>query len=198
MSTWDEKIKHIVMAGIGAVVETVEKSKEAITSFVDSEQAKKLASKGEEAVQSVADATSSTYQKIVDKIGEAEFQERIKWERNKLMNLASQVSALTPAQYEVFSSMLEDLKAKARVKEERIRTGDAASEEAIGTDGVVDSPFDPQVDTSSYQAKDGDLHQYKDPLAKSTPTSPDDDMNARIVQTDNMNEHLKQSTPRDF
>jgi 4-hydroxy-3-methylbut-2-en-1-yl diphosphate synthase IspG/GcpE len=73
----NEIIKHIAMAGIGTVVDAVEKSRDALASFASSEKTKEWVQKGEEAVQSVAEADVQACQKMKSAVSDlVEFKDR--------------------------------------------------------------------------------------------------------------------------
>lgn len=107
MDNLEEKIKKIVMTGVGVVVDTAEKTKDAIVGFVNSDQAKELADKGEKAVQSALDAGNKAFTKVKEMFTEAELKERVAREKERLTSLAKQVGALTEQQLEVFNELLQ-------------------------------------------------------------------------------------------
>ena len=72
MDNLEEKLKNNDLSGIGAIANTVEKSKYAIVEFVSSDKGKSLADKGEEVVQSAVDAGTKAVQKVKDAISETE------------------------------------------------------------------------------------------------------------------------------
>lgn len=107
MDNLEEKIKKIVMTGVGVVVNTAEKTKDAIVGFVKSDQAKELADKGEKAVQSALDAGNKAFTKVKEMFTEAELKERVAREKERLTSLAKQVGELTEQQLEVFNELLQ-------------------------------------------------------------------------------------------
>ena len=107
MDNFEEKIKKIVMTGVGAVVDTAEKAKDAIVGFAKSDQAKDLAHKGEKAVQSALDAGNKAFEKVKEIITDAELKERVAREKERLTSLAKQVGELTEQQLEVFNELLK-------------------------------------------------------------------------------------------
>lgn len=186
MDHLEEKLKNIVLAGIGAIVHTVEKSRDAIVNFAGSEQGKELAEKGEKAVQGVVDAGTQAFHKVKEALSEVELKERMHKEKERLGSLARQLNELSPEQLEV----LETLRVELREKPPEASFGpaegkDPASEAAIGKPGVTESGFVPP------HGEDGKGRAF-------TPTAPDDEQNVRQLQTNEMNEHLKQNTPPDF
>ena len=183
MDHLEEKLKNIVLSGIGAIANTVEKSKDAIVDFVSSDKGKSLADKGGEVVQSAVDAGTKAVQKVKDMISEAELNDRIKKEKERLKALAKQVHELSAEQKEVFDAYLGKLKESPWDKSYGPDEGkDPQSEEAIGKPGVNDEEFFPRADS----------HKDKSPIA------PDDEQNVKRMQTNTMNEHLKQNVPYDF
>ncbi|NLW20402.1 MAG: hypothetical protein GXY84_03405 [Clostridiales bacterium] len=183
MDQLDDKLRNIVLAGIGAVVQTVEKSRDAIADFAKSAEAKSLADKGEKAVQSAVDAGAQALKKVKDAITEAELNDRVRKEKDRLKNLARQVHELSAEQTEVFDELLRRLREKPpEMSFGPIEGKDPPSEEALGPPGVSGAAQVPQNDG-------------KKPYS---PTSPDDEYNVRRIQTNVMNEHLKQNVPPDF
>lgn len=189
MDQLEEKLRKIVMTGIGAIVETVEKSKDALAELAGSEQVKNLANKGEKAVQSAVDAGAQAVNRVKSALSEAELNDKIRREKERLKNLAQQVSDLTRDQMEVFETLLKQIKEKpAEMSYGPVEGKDPPSEEALGKPGVTESAFVP---------KPGDTGKAKKPEHFS-PTAPDDEHNIRRLQTNTMNEHLKQNVPPDF
>lgn len=184
MDNLEDKIKKIVLTGVGAIVDTAEKTKDAIAGFVKSEQAQELADKGEKAVQSALDAGNQAFKKVKELITEADLKERVRKEKERLSNLAKEVGELSAQQLEVFKHFLNEHKKKSAEEKLKQEGKDPQSEEALG---------DPEV-----KEKDS----VPDPTPKSkepfTPTAPDDDLNMGNLQTNAMNEHLKQNVPPDF
>lgn len=188
MDQLDDKIRKIVMTGIGAIVETVEKSKDAIVGFAGSDQAKALVDKGEKAVQSALDSGSKVVKKVKD---------RVKKEKERLTNLAEQVSELSPDQLEVFEALVKNFKEKPQETSFGPLEGKhPQSEEALGKPGVTESDLDPDPDDMT--SPDLAEKAKHDPLKPVTPTAPDDEQNAKRQQANAMNEHLKQNVPPDF
>ncbi|NLM86748.1 MAG: hypothetical protein GX171_08660 [Clostridiales bacterium] len=197
MDQLDDKIRKIVMTGIGAIVETVEKSKDAIVGFAGSDQAKALVDKGEKAVQSALDSGSKVVKKVKDALSEAEVKDRVKKEKERLTNLAKQVSELSPDQLEVFEALVKNFKEKPQETSFGPLEGKhPQSEEALGKPGVTESDLDPDPDDMT--SPDLAEKAKHDPLKPVTPTAPDDEQNAKRQQANAMNEHLKQNVPPDF
>lgn len=136
MEQWEDRVRRIVMAGIGAIAGTVEKSRDAIVKFAGSEQARNLADKGEKAVQSVVDAGEKAFEKVKGAISEADLKERVRRETQRLKSLAAQLHGLSDEQREVVDAMVQDLRDKggpeqAPRPEADVRgDGDAADGEA--------------------------------------------------------------------
>lgn len=197
MDQLDDKIRKIVMTGIGAIVETVEKSKDAIVEFAGSDQVKALADKGEKAVQSAIDQGGKAVKKVKEALSEAEVKDRIKKEKDRLNSLARQVSELSQEQLEVFETLLKQIKEKPpETSFGPLEGKHAESEEALGKPGVSESQFDPEGD--DLQNPNLGEKAKRDPLKVFSPTAPDDDQNVRRQQANTMNEHLKQNVPPDF
>ena len=197
MDQLEEKLRKIVLAGIGAIASTVEKSKDALVEFAGSDQAKSLADKGEKMVQSAIDAGSQAYKRVKDALSESEVKERVRKEKERLKGLAQQVRDLSEDQREVFDAMLAELKnKKAETSYGPAEGKHPPSEDALGKPGVTESDFDLPHDN----IRDPNLlgKSRKVPFDPVTPTAPDDEHNSKRVQTNTMNEHLKQNVPPDF
>ena len=197
MDQLEEKLRKIVLASIGAIASTVEKSKDAIVEFAGSDQAKNLADKGEKMVQSAIDAGSQAFKRVKDALSEADVKERVRKEKERLKSLAQQVRDLSEDQREVFDTLLKELKEKKTETSFGPAEGKhPPSEDALGKPGVTESDFDLPHDSIG----DPNLAEKsrRAPLDPVTPTSPDDEHNAKRVQTNTMNEHLKQNVPPDF
>lgn len=74
------------------------------------------------------------------------------------------------------------------------KKAEQANKKALGKPGVTSSQHDLPADKNSYKQ----VQQADQPQNVSTPTSPDDEMNSKRSQTDNMNAHIKQNVPPDF
>ncbi len=197
MDKLDEKLRNIVLAGIGAVVKTVEKSRDAIAELAASPETKALADKGEKAVQSAVDAGAQAVKKVRDAISEAELNERVRKEKDRLKSLARQVHELSKEQGEVFEELLRQLREKPpEMSFGPIEGKDPVSEEALGPPGVS-GLTDIPVPDSKLDPATAEKARHK-PLGTFSPTAPDDDQNIRRLQTNVMNEHLKQNVPPDF
>lgn len=68
---FDDKLKRVVLAGVGAVANLVEKSKEAISEFADRDSVSEMASKGEETVEKVKTAGGAVVEKAKEVGGTA-------------------------------------------------------------------------------------------------------------------------------
>ena len=199
MDKLDEKLRNIVLAGIGAVVKTVEKSRDAIAELASSPGTKALADKGEKAVQSAVDAGAQAVM-IFDSWGgvlaDGAFQ-RARKEKDRLKSLARQVHELSKEQGEVFEELLRQLREKPpEMSFGPIEGKDPVSEEALGPPGVSGLTDIPEPDSKLDPATAGKARHK--PLGTFSPTAPDDDQNIRRLQTNVMNEHLKQNVPPDF
>lgn len=184
MDNLEDKLKKIVMTGVGAIVGAAEKTKDAIADFVTSDTAKDLADKGEKAVQSALDAGNKAFTKVKDLMTEGELKDRVEKEKARLTNLAKQVAELDAQQLDVFNDLLEEYRDTHPTDNSNPEGKDPQSEEAIGTPEVKE------------------MDQVPAPTAKSdepfTPTAPDRDLNTTNLQANAMNEHLNQNVPPDF
>lgn len=204
----DDKIKHIAMAGVGVIVDAVEKTVEAVSNFAKSEKTKEWAQKGEEAVHQVAEAGSQAFQKVKSAITDADAKEKANRQLAQLTDLANKVSSLSQEDREIFRDILRKMDNKTSfrnildhepaVDPEDPMGKDPGSEEAIGNPEVQEVEHIQPVDKSTYNPEERELHQFKDPLAHTSPTAPDDDHNTKRAQTNQMNKHLNQNVPPDF
>ena len=197
MENLDEKLKRIVMAGIGAIIGSVEKSRDAIIGFAESELAQDLAKKGEDAVDTAVQAGSKVVKKAVDAVMEAGEHGRENGRKASLTDLAYKIHALNAderAAVDAMVSELDDIKAKAAEKAAHETAGE---DDHIGKPGVTESEYDLDIQHPGQNGRQQES-KGKDPLSSATPTAPDDDLNVKRSQTNNMNEHLKQSVPPDF
>jgi len=202
-------LQKIVMSGIGAIVTGVEKSRDAIRDFVDSDLARDLTQKGEKAVQAAVDAGSKAVHaaanagsKAVEQVRgvftESEEHKEKRRETTRVTDVAYLFHALSAQQREEVRRMVDELDQISRDAEQRKEAGEEPlPDDGIGKPGVTDTDFDLGA---KYPPKGQKAPQRPgdDPLAYATPTAPDDDMNVRRSQTNNMNEHLKQNVPPDF
>ena len=148
-----------------------------------------LADKGEKAVQSAVDAGTQAFNRVKSALTEAELNDKIRKEKDRLRNLAQQVSDLSSDQLEVFEALLKQIKEKpAEMSYGPVEGKDPPSEEALGKPGVTESAFVPKPEVA---AKSKAPEHF-------SPTAPDDEHNIRRLQTDSMNEHLQQNVPPDF
>ena len=185
MAGLDKEIRKIIMASIGAITETVEKSKDAIENFVQSEGVKNMAEKGEGVFHSAVDMGRKAVDKVKQTFTEDEIEEKVRQEKERLTRLAREVRQLNAAEREIFNRLVED-------GEEAFYTG----EEGIGKPGVHDSPRDFQVDPNTYRPKaEVPYEETIDDPDRPTPTAPDDDMNTSKVKSNNMNNHSPQNVP---
>lgn len=115
----DEKIKNIAMAGIGAVVDIVEKSRDVLAEFANSDKAKEWAQKGEEAVHSVAEAGTQALQKVKNALSEAELKNKADKQMIYLKELAQKVSRLGKEEREMFQNLLHQYDTKESQNENK-------------------------------------------------------------------------------
>lgn len=193
MDPFEENLKKVVTASLGAIISTVEKSRDAIMEFARSEQAKELSQKGEEALQSVLDAGSQAVNKVREAVTAADENEKARREKARLVDLAYKLHSLDASRREELDRLLNDLE---KAKTPPTEGGNDMPDDGIGKPGVTESDFD--KDTTLSGKPKNKKSGGRDPLASATPTSPDDDQNVRRSQTNNMNVHLKQEVPPDF
>ncbi len=181
----DKEIRKIIMAGLGAITDTVEKSKDAIENFVQSDGVKNMAEKGEDLFQSAVDMGKKAVDKVKKTFTEDEIEEKVREKKERLTRLAREVRQLSAAERAIFNRLVDD-------GEEAFYTG----EEGIGKPGVQDSPYDLEVNSNTYRPKaEIPYEATQDNPDRPTPTAPDDDLNTSKVKSSNMNEHIPQNVP---
>ncbi len=179
MSGIEQEIRKIIMAGLGAISSTVEKSKDAIEEFVHSDGVKNMAQKGEGVFQSAVELGKKAVDKVKDTFTEDEIEEKVREEKERLLKLAREVRKMSKEERKLLYRLIEE-------GEKPVFTG----EEGIGMPGVHDSPFDPNADEDSYRpGTEG---------RRPSPTSPDDEINTAKAQTKFMNEHIQQNVPPEY
>lgn len=174
---FDEKLKKIAMAGIGAVTNAVEKSKEAIESFATKENIEHLAEKGEDALKQVQTFGEETARKVKDAWEDSGIASAFKDKPNP-QKLAELVHALPDELREAFKAALHKLD-----EAEPLEDGSLQSEEAFEYGKTVPSP-------SVQEAVHG-----------AQPTSvvdPDDTRNTNKMQINDVNDHIPQSVPPQY
>ncbi len=170
MASLDKEIRKIIMAGLGAITNTVEKSKDAIEEFVHSDGVKNMAEKGEDLFQSAVEMGKKAVDKVKDTFTEDEIEQKVREERERLTRLAREMRELSEDELKILHKLVAE-------GDDAVFTGD----EGIGKPGVKESDHDLDVDAE-----------------KASPTAPDDDMNTAKVQTTNMNEHIQQNVPPEY
>lgn len=198
MDNLEQKLRKIVMTGIGAIVDTVEKSKDAIKGFAQSEQVSDFAKKGEEAVKDAVALGNKAVNHVKNVFTDAEIADKMEKEKAKLTDLAKKVDALSKDQRDVFESLLKDLHEAKSCDVCGMETPNEEDLQGVGKPGVTESDFDLEVDDQSYSRCASEPGKPHDPQDCPTPTAPDDDENAKRSQTRNMNDHIKQSIPLDY
>ncbi len=179
MDSLEDRIRRLVMAGIGAVADTVEKSKESVSRFADEQHIRDLASKGEETVESVRALGSEAIGRIRKSLSEADIACAAKASADRIRDLASAVHALPAVERQVFDEYLGHLDRGEELRED----GSLRSEEEFRF-----GKMQPSADAD----RDGDAH------APLSPTAPDDDSNINKIRADDVNDHIPQSVPPDF
>ncbi len=197
MENLDEKLKRIVMAGIGGIISSVEKSRDAIIGFAESELAQDLAQKGEKAVGTAVQAGGRAVKTAIDALKEAGRQDAQSDRKAHLTWLARQIHGLRPDERAAVHAMVGEMDGIGDGAAEKAAEETAGDDEHIGKPGVTESEYDLEI---KRPGRDGDQpgKTASDPLSSATPTAPDDDLNVKRSQTNNMNEHLKQAVPPDF
>ena len=103
---FEDKILRIIKAGIGAVAETVEKSKDAISDFASKENVHNLANKGEQTLEQVKTFGAGAIEKVKKTWSEADIMGMVKSKSEKLRKLAQEVHELPDAEREAFNDLL--------------------------------------------------------------------------------------------
>jgi hypothetical protein len=190
VDSFEENLKKVVTTSIGAIISTVEKSRDAIMEFARSEKANEFSQKGEEVLQSVLDAGGQAVNKVREAVAAVDENEKARREKARLVDLAYKLHSLDASKREELDRLLDDLK---KAKTPPTKVGTDMTDDGIGNPGVTESGFDRNTTLAGMPGckKPGN----RDPLASATPTSPDDDQNVRRSQTNNMNVHLKQDVP---
>lgn len=173
MAGLEKEIRRIIMAGLGAIGNTVEKSKDAIEGFVRSDGLKNMAEKGEDMFHSAVEMGKKAVNKVKDSFTEDEIEQKVREEKERLTRLAREVRQLGPEERRILDRLVAD-------GENAVFSGD----EGIGKPGVNESPHDLEADP----------HDPDGP----TPTAPDDDRNTAKVQTRHMNDHIQQNVPPEY
>jgi polyhydroxyalkanoate synthesis regulator phasin len=185
MASLDKEVRKIIMAGIGAISDTVEKSKDAIENFVQSEGVRNMAEKGEVVFHSAVDVGKKAVDRVKKTFTEDEIKEKVRQEKERLTRLAREIRQLNPAERDILDRLVKD-------GEEAFYTG----EEGIGKPGVHDSPHDYEVDPNTYRPKaEVPYKESQDHPHRPTPTAPDDEINTNKVKSNNMNDHIPQNVP---
>ena len=107
--TCEENLKKVVTASLGAIISTVEKSRDAIMEFARSDKARELSQKGEEALQDVLDAGSQAVNKVREAVAAAEVNEKARREKARLVDLAYKIHSLDAPRREELDRLLNDL-----------------------------------------------------------------------------------------
>jgi hypothetical protein len=196
MESFDDKLKRIVNASIGAITSAVEKSRDAIMDFAESERMKELSHKGEEVLAKVFDAGASAVDRVKGFAQNFDVKDEESRRKARLVDIAYKMQALTPEERQEVGRLVNDLDENTRKSQEETEKTPEAPEGGIGEFGVKESAFD----INARQVSDHPGEQASistDPLSHTSPTYPEDELNSKRQQTNNMNEHLNQDVPPD-
>ena len=195
MDNLEQKLRKIVMTGIGAIVDTVEKSREAIKGFAQSEQANDLEKKGEDAVRDAMDFGNKAVKQVKNAFSDAEIRQQMDKEKAYLSDLARKVKSLSDDQRDVMDGLMRDMDKKDG-QDSHHETDE--EHQGIGKPGVTESEYDRGMEERPYQRCGSGPCETDDLVDCPTPTAPDDEANAKRSQTNHMNDHIKQNVPRDY
>lgn len=179
MDSLEERVRRIVMAGIGAVADAAAKSKNAVSKLADEEKIRTLATKGEETLDSVKAFGSEAAERIRKSLSDAEIAHTVKAKADSIRSLARDVHNLSLEERKIF----EDLLVGFDRGEELAEDGSLQSEEEFSFGKTAPSPS-------------ADLNGDHPPPF--SPTAPDDDDNTNKIKTNDVNDHIPQSVPPDY
>jgi polyhydroxyalkanoate synthesis regulator phasin len=108
MAGLDKEIRKIIMAGLGAIGTTVEKSKDAIEEFVRSDGVKNMAEKGENLFQSAVELGKKAVDKVKDTFTEDEIEQKVREEREKLTRLAREIRGLNKDELKILNKLVAE------------------------------------------------------------------------------------------
>ncbi|HSK69952.1 MAG TPA: hypothetical protein VLA21_11885 [Candidatus Limnocylindria bacterium] len=196
MESFDEKLKRIVNASIGAITSAVEKSRDAIIEFAESEKVKEFSEKGEQVLGKVFDAGASAVDRVKGFAQNIDARDEESRRKARLVDLAYRMQALTPEERQEVGRLVNDLEENMAKSERESSQTPEAPEGGIGQYGVKESPFDLKArQVNEHHGEEATIST--DPLAHTSPTYPEDELNSKRQQTNNMNDHLNQGVPPD-
>lgn len=185
VASLDKEIRKIIMAGLGAISNTVEKSKDAIEEFVHSDGVKNMAEKGEDVFHSAVELGRKAVDKVKDTFTEAEIEQKVREEKERLIRLAREIRQLGAEERKLLDRLVDEGEGTA-----------FTGEEGIGQPGVTDSPYDLEINPQTYRPVSVDPYDLSPDHP--SPTSPDDDANTAKVKTKHMNKHIPQNVPPEY
>ena len=134
MENLDEKLKRIVMAGIGGIISSVEKSRDAIIGFAESELAQELAQKGEKAVETAVQAGGRAVKTAIDAVKDIGKQDAQGDRKAHLAFLARQIHSLDQDERAAVHAMVWEMDGKNTGASKK------AADEACGEDEHIGKP----------------------------------------------------------
>lgn len=103
---FEDKLRRAILAGIGVVADTVEKSRDAIASFTSKENIQTLAEKGEQTFEQVLSFGVEAIDKVKKTWTGSDIANIVKTRSAKIRSLAEDVHSLPPAERKVFDELL--------------------------------------------------------------------------------------------
>ncbi len=197
MESFEDKLKRIVNASIGAISTAVEKSRDAIMEFAESEKVKELSGKGEEVLAKVFDAGANAVDKVKNFAQNFDAKDEESRRKARLVDLAYRMQQLSDEERQEVGRLVNDLEENTRKSQEKTAETPEAPRNGIGDFGVKESAFDLKTrNVNSHPEEQASIST--EPMAHTSPTYPEDDLNAKRSQTNNMNDHLNQGVPPDY
>ena len=176
--SFEQKLKEIVKASVGAIATAVEKSKEAITEFVSKENMQHLSEKGEQALKQVQSLGEDAAKKVKDVWEDSGIAASLTQKPMSPDALAQLVSALNDEQREAFRQALAK-----HDEAQPAEDGSLQSDESFEYGKTVPSP------------------SVQEEVAAAQPTrvvDPDDTRNTNKMQINDVNDHIPQSVPPNY
>lgn len=174
----DQKLKKLAMAGLGAVTNAVEKSRDVIADLSSKESIQNFADRGEEALEQVKAFGADTVQKVKQAWDSSELAASLKEKPENLHRLAQLVHELPEDDRKAFHQMLEDLDNAQPVED-----GSLHSDEAFEYGKTEPSER---------------VQEAAEVAEKTSLVTPNDEDNINRIRTDDVNDHIPQSVPREY